>query len=582
MNMVEVARYEKMIAGLSARDLAIWIKELKLRASGLNTRRYKDISQLKLATEEEFPEIGLLGTSEGYSVSLDIENAYSFQKEYAMIVNAYLSNLGYSEKLKTAESIDPSALSGLMIMAFEKRKALEDRTMQLLGNVNNVLRSIITITHELKELDRNLAFFDLAKSKELEKRSAAELAIKRIFVDTVDARKGPASMVSLAGSYGQGKGGAGYVDLVSVFYQLKSLKDADAMPRNEQYKSIIKNRYLEYEQWKKISEEDLRNRREMLLQHLRSQFASYKMYADWAAESLIILKRINMAGIKNARDYTKAAKKPDIFETANFAAEMIGAKQVYRGNYEVEYQKVFGKRGLALPASVSLKSPAGAMLTQGPRENSRAFIHKQTKRLGPKVVAALEVQFAFTEKQFFPKESPQERPQDVGRPNYVGSLNVKLKPYCFTLDEWYLFKKANEAYINKTVFEGVDQVSVSSLTVIKKDLDHYIKEAEKRDKQEEKKKESNYALVDIYQSFKDDLFGINKALSFESRGTRTEFNPEYYEIEVNHRLFRGGRMKDAIALGLVVSGNDAADIYEGFKKVKGLLNTVNSSHNPLF
>ncbi|MCL5101205.1 MAG: hypothetical protein M1348_01170 [Candidatus Parvarchaeota archaeon] len=231
MNVQDVARYEKIIAGLNAGKLADWIKELKLRASGLNTRSYKELSELRLATEQEFPEIGLLGTSEGYSISLDIDNAYSFQKEYATL-NVFLSNLGYSEKLKTAESVDPSALSTLMTMAFERRRSLEDRTMQLLGGVNNVLRSVITITHELKELDRNLTFFDLVKSKEPEKSSAAEQAIKRIFVDTVDARKGPASMVSLSGSYGQGKGGAGYVDLVSVFYQIKSLKEAEALQRN--------------------------------------------------------------------------------------------------------------------------------------------------------------------------------------------------------------------------------------------------------------------------------------------------------------------------------------------------------------
>ncbi|MCL5101204.1 MAG: hypothetical protein M1348_01165 [Candidatus Parvarchaeota archaeon] len=306
------------------------------------------------------------------------------------------------------------------------------------------------------------------------------------------------------------------------------------------------------------------------------------MYSDWAAESLMILKRINMKGIKNASDYTKSARKPDIFEMASFAVESISAKNVFRGNYEVEYQKVFGKRGIALPASVSLKSPAGPMITQGPREESRSFMNKQMRRFGPKVVTAIETKFAFVEKQFFPKETPQERPQDVSRPNYTGSLSVKIVPYCFTPDEWYLFKKANEAYINKTVFDGVDQVSVSSLTVIKNDLDKYIKEAEKRDKHEQKKSESNYAIMDIYQSFKDDLFGINKALSFVGAGSKSEFNPTNYEIELNHRLFGKSRLNDAVAVGLLIGGNDALAVYEGFKKMKGLLNSVDPLHNPLF
>lgn len=577
MNILEVARYEKMLAEFNPYKLNQFITELKLRASGLHTRKYNKLEELRLATGAELPEIGLMGTESPYSLAIDIDSGYSFQTEYA-IMNQELSAMGYTEKIKTSESVDPSALSNLMTMAFEKRKALEDRTMQLLGSINQVIKSVISITYELKELDRNLVFYDLLKSSEPEKKAAADLALKRIFVDNVDARKGPASLASLSRGYQQGQGGAGFIDLIAIFYSLKSLRDAEALQRNEQYKNIIKNRYIEYEEWKKINGDDLRNRREMLLQYLRSQFASYKMYADWAAQSLTILKRINLKGVKNAEGYMNSTKKPDIMEMSQFNVELMVAKPVYRKAYDVEYQKVFGKRGIALPSSASLKSASGALLTRGPRESSRAFIHQEVRRYGPEVIAAQEVSFSFMEKQTFPKGMPQDRAQ------YIGTLGLKIKPYCFTLDEWFLFKKATEALINKTVFEGVDQVAVSSLTVIKKDLDKYIKEAEKRDKPEAPKRQSNYALLDIYQSFKDDLFGINKALSFTGSGggKRDEFDRELYQVELHHRLFQRSRMKDAIAVGLLIAGSEGDHIYEEFKRRKGLLHQVDVTHNPLF
>jgi hypothetical protein len=486
--------------------------------------------------------------------------------------------MGYGERLKTAESVDPAAISNLMTMTFERRKSLEDRAMQLLGSVNTVVKSIIAITYELKELDRNLTFYDLLNSKEPEKAAAGELALKRIFIDNVDARKGRASLAQLSGAYAQGQGGAGFIDLLSVFYAIKSLKDAENINKNEQYKSIIRGRYAEYVEWKKINGADLKNRREMLLQYLKSQFASYNMYSEWAAQTLRILKRINVKGISSAREYMeKGAKKPDVFELANFAVEIMAAKQIYRHGYDVEYQKVFGKKGIELPSKVVPKT-IGDLVTQGPREVGRSFLYKRMRRYGPKVIAAQEVSFAFTERQTFPPGVPQERPQ------YAGSLTIKMRPYCFLPDEWYLFKKITEAYINKTVFEGIDQVAVSSLKVIAGDLDKYIKEAEKREKKEDVKKESNFALMDIYQSFKDDIIGINKSLSSVgiSLGRREGVDENIYEIELNHRLFGRMRTKDAIAVGLVVAGGDADIIYEELKRRKKLLHSVDTTHNPLF
>ncbi len=571
MNITEIVRYQKMIAAASPKVAKSWVDELKTRACGLNTRYRGSISELKYANKIYKPDINLLGNQNGFFLSIDIENAYQFQSEYNG-VHQELKALGYAENLKTAESVDPAALSNLMTMAFEKRKALEDRAMQLLGSVNTVVKSIISITYELKELDRNYSFYKLAESSDLQKKAASELALKRIFIDNVDARKGGASLSALSRAPTQGQGGAGFIDLISVFYSVKSLKDTEALQRNEQYKNIIKNRYVEYEEWKKINKADLSNRREMLLQYLKSQAAAYEMYKNWAVESLSILNRINMKGVTNASDYMNAAKRPDIMETSEFSVEVMAAKSMYVREYEVEYQRAFGTKGPELPSKVT---PLGKLLTEGPKEGSRSFLHTSLRKHGPKVVAALEASFSFTEKQFFPKGVPQDRAQ------YMGTLGIKIKPYCFTLDEWYLFKKALETYINKTVFQNLDQVSVSSLNVIKKDLDKYIAEAEKKDEKEKPK--SNYALFDIYQAFKDDLVGINKSMSFVAgAGEKRAFDPNIYEIEVSHRMFNRFRTKDAVAVGLFRSNADASLIYEEFKRRKKLLNPLSTFDNQLF
>ncbi len=580
MNLQAVARYEKMIMSpaTSVKDVDNWINELKARASSIEGHYSGKLEEFRFAGKFERPASGLLGGEKGSLVSLDIEKGYQFQTEYNMLMQE-LGGLGYTEKLKTAESIDPAAISNIMTMVFEKRKAFEDRAMTLLGSVNAVLKSIISITYELRELDRNLQFYNLLESTDKEKKAAAELALKRIFVDQVDARKRGASLSALSNGYTQGQGGAGFIDLVASFYKVTSLKDIANMQRNTEYKDILKNRYIEYEEWRKLSGSDLKQRRSMLLQYLKSQVSSYKMYSEWAAESLTILKRINLTGTKSAGEYLGKIKQPDIFETAKFSVSIINGKPIYMNDYAVESAKVFGNRGIQIPVKVSIKSPASAPITQGPKESSRAFTYKRITKYGPKVVAAIEAEISFTEKQMFIKGVPQERPQ------YYGTFDMKLVPYCFTLDEWYLFKKAQEAKINKTVFSGLDSVAVSSLGSIQKELDKYMVEAEKESVKKTAKKSDSYAFIDIYRSFKDDIFGINKAMSlFTPTMDRKSgiFKADTYEIAVSHRKFGAARVKSAISAGMFVAMDDLSLIYEEFKRRKKLLTPLSKFDNPLF
>lgn len=551
-------------ASKTSADADKWVMELKARASGIKSH-YKGRIDFRFAGDTELPELGFLGNPKGFYLSRDVEKRYQFISEYAS-VSQELSYFNYS-KIKMMESVEPTALSSLMTMVLEKRKALEDRTMQLLGNVYTVLKSIISIIYELKEMDRNLSFYDIAKSHDPDKASAAELGLKRIFVDNIDSRKGGASMLSLSKSATQGQG-AGYIDIVAVFYSVKSLRDINSMNRNKQFIDTIKNRYLEYEEWKKLNEKDLRTRRELLLQYLRSQVASFQLYVEWTSQYLSILRRINLKTIRDAKSYKQYTKLADVSEAAMFYVTIMGFKYLYRGEYDAEYSKIFGSRGPEIPVAAKLKSPVSSLLSRAPREESRSFIYNRIRKYGPVVVPAIEISFAFKEKQMFTKEDVLQQ-----KSQYEGTLDLQINNYCFSLDEWYLFNKALEMSIKRTVFDSVSQISSVSLNAIQEDLNKYIKEAESRDKPKEKK-QSQFAILDIYQAFKDDFTGINKAISSVSNSNpKKQFDKDLYEVMVNSRMW-GKKMEDTLALGLFVSHEDASTIYEEFKRRSKLLNPL--------
>ena len=173
------------------------------------------------------------------------------------------------------------------------------------------------------------------------------------------------------------------------------------------------------------------------------------------------------------------------------------------------------------------------------------------------------------------KEKPSKEPI---QPPYEGTLYFRGYPYCFTPEEFYLYREAQIAKIQKTVFASVDQIVFHSLNVIKEDLDKYVKEADDEEKKKkDKKPQKDYAFMDIYRAFKDDFAGISKSFSTISstekhKTTFSAEQAEIYEMLVNAKRFSSADIKKAVEIGLFISNNDAAYIYDELKRRGGLLN----------
>ncbi|MCL4362815.1 MAG: hypothetical protein OH338_01985 [Candidatus Parvarchaeota archaeon] len=543
-----------------------WINELEARASSSDSH-YRGEIDFRYASGEEIPNPGFVGNPEGYKFTKDIYKRYHFQPEYYSVMQMF-GALGY-RSIRTAESVDPSSLSSLMNMVFEKRKNLEDRVMQLLGNINTVLKSLIAIIYELKELERNLYLYDELKDTDKDKAEAAELALKRVFLDNVDSRKGGASLSALSRSPTQSQGGPGFIDIMSVFYQVKSLKDVQNIDRNEQYKNILKNRYIEYEKWKEINGNDLKNRKSMLLQYLKSQMGSFNLYVDWCSTYLSLLAKMGLKTAKSADRYIEGASKPDIFENESFSVTAVGSKPIYAKEYDAEYVRLFKNKGPEIPIKVEPKSIAGNLISRGYEENKRSFIYDRIRKYGPLVILAIKLKMDF-------KEKPSK---EAIQPPYEGTIYFNMFPYCFTPEEYYLYKKAHIANIQKTVFAAVDQAIFRSLSVIQADLDKYVKEADEEEekRKKEKKPQKDYAFMDIYRAFKDDFSGISKSFSSISSTERHKASlsgeqAEIYEMLVNVKRFTPSDIRRALEMGLFIADKDAAYIYDESKRRAGLLN----------
>src|SRR3989338_1196242 len=71
---------------------------------------------------------------------------------------------------------------------------MQEEAMKILGSVNTVIKSIVNIIYDLKEIEIRLKQYDLAKSKDKEQKLSGILGLKQVWMDNVDIKKGAGSI----------------------------------------------------------------------------------------------------------------------------------------------------------------------------------------------------------------------------------------------------------------------------------------------------------------------------------------------------------------------------------------------------
>ena len=95
-------------------------------------------------------------------------------------------------------------------------------------------------------------------------------------MDKVDMQKGQGSINALS------SGNLQFVTLRDAFMIANSVSDVEKMDLNDRVKRILEPRVLEFLEWKKRSEEELKKRFEIEKIYLKSQVAALKLNSRWA------------------------------------------------------------------------------------------------------------------------------------------------------------------------------------------------------------------------------------------------------------------------------------------------------------
>jgi len=314
---------------------------------------------------------------------------------------------------------------------------MQEEGMKILGAVNTVLKSIINIIYDLKEFEIRLSHYTASHSKNKEEADAAMLALKQIWMDNVDVKRGRGSINMLAQDLQ-------FVTVRDAFMMANNLSDIDKLDLNDRVKRILKPRLAEFLEWAKRSETELEKRFEIEKNYLKSQVNSLQLYSRWAKPYLIAAEKLKMK-----ENLTEPALVT-VFNTLILQLTLFGKQKIkpdeeaISKNLPQEFRKIKLKRNYYSCVLVDLKF-----------------------RGIPQRASAQQAHYVFG-----------------------GKAEVTFKGYCMNDDELALFEEKLKDNDVEGALKLIEGATTDSLEQLKTDIDYFLKSEEEK-KGEEKEKSEN-------------------------------------------------------------------------------------------
>lgn len=315
-----------------------------------------------------------------------------------------------------------------------KATTMQKEAMNMLGTVNQVVRSVLNIIYDLKEFRIRLDVYDKYKNSSGADKQAAILSLKQIWLDKVDINKGTTSIKGMVQNFD-------YVTLIDAFMAADSVEsvtksvDDGGLDLNDRVRRILQSRLLEFYKWITESESELRKRYEIEKHYLRSQVNTLKLYARWVRPYLDAARQLEQR------------MKPSAALVTTFNTILLELSIIAENEYK----------------------PSSDVQT-GDLPELFANISKK------KYYSLLMVELKF-----------RGIPQRVGQGySFGGRTEVSFFGFSLTKDELDTLKEEIEKDNLKDVLGLIEGATKDSLEQVQKDIDEFLNE-DKKEKKEEKK-----------------------------------------------------------------------------------------------
>jgi hypothetical protein len=385
----------------------------------------------------------------------------------------FMNDLGLSPE-KLIDNFSSSVGSGHFGELGQRASIMQQNGTKLLGDINNVLRSVLNLIYDLREFKIRLQLYDDLKNSAT--KEAAILGLKQLWLDKVDMQKGNSSIKAMA--LGQG----GFTTLLDAFLAVKDLKDAEKLDLNERVKRLILHRLNEFNIWLEQSEKELRKRYEIEKTYLRSQVNSLKIYSQWAKPYLRAAHELEMKEQYGNPALVKA------FNTIILEMSLLGKKEIKVKDLAVE--ETF------------------------PKEFAKDRFLKKFKR---KYYACVLLDFNF-----------RGIPQKIGQQStytFGGRTEVSFKAFALNDQEIVMLKKKLEDSDIDSALGLIQGVTDESLGQLKEDIEFFLGEEESKKQESTDKSNPFSALFGFYEKKSE----VQKEKSKETKKMEQIKSDDWYE-----------------------------------------------------
>ena len=234
----------------------------------------------------------------------------------------FAAQIGWKDIEKTIDNFMASPGSGQFSEMSMKATKMQEEGMKILGGMNQIVKSILNLIYDLKEFELRLAHYDDYNSGDKQKREEGTLALKQIWLDNVDLKRGRGAIHQMANEMG-------FTTLREAFLMAKSMdhlkkmnNDEDGGLINDSVMSILIPRLGEFFKWAKYSESELRKRFNIERNYLKSQVETVKLYSAWMKPYLVAAEKLRQQG------FEKNAALVNAFSTTMFELQLLGVQSV--------------------------------------------------------------------------------------------------------------------------------------------------------------------------------------------------------------------------------------------------------------
>ena len=165
----------------------------------------------------------------------------------------FIQDMGI-EVQKITDNFTSSPGSGHFAEIGMRATRMQEEGMKILGMLNQVIKTILNLIYDLKEFEIRLEHYTDANSGDNKKKEEGMLALKQIWLDNVDMKRGRGSIHQMAYEMG-------FTTLREAFMISNNVDDVRKNELvNEQVRRILIPRMAEFLKWKDYSRDELQKR----------------------------------------------------------------------------------------------------------------------------------------------------------------------------------------------------------------------------------------------------------------------------------------------------------------------------------